>query len=133
MRSFEPFAPAEHLPRLTIGRTVLRRETWWARVPPASADVDDIRRCARARDWPRRIFVLAPGEAKPIYVDLDSPVLTRLLARVLRRAAEAHPEGMVRVTEMLPGPEDCWLEDEHGRHTSELRLVAVDVDRRPGR
>jgi hypothetical protein len=30
---------------------------------------------------------------------------------------------------MLPGPHECWLEDETGHHPSELRLVAVDLTR----
>jgi hypothetical protein len=33
------------------------------------------------------------------------------------------------LTEMLPGPRDCWLQDDIGRHASELRLVAVDLTR----
>jgi hypothetical protein len=35
----------------------------------------------------------------------------------------------MELTEMLPGPRDCWLQDDTGRHTSELRLVAVDLTR----
>jgi uncharacterized membrane protein len=31
----------------------------------------------------------------------------------------------VELTEMLPGPGECWLESDLGRHTSELRVVAV--------
>jgi len=32
---------------------------------------------------------------------------------------------------MVPAPDDCWLADQNGRrYTSELRLVAVDLDRR---
>jgi hypothetical protein len=30
---------------------------------------------------------------------------------------------------MLPGPRDCWLQDDTGRHACELRLVAVDLTR----
>jgi hypothetical protein len=30
---------------------------------------------------------------------------------------------------MLPGPDDCWLEDSNGRYTCELRVVAVDTGR----
>jgi hypothetical protein len=26
---------------------------------------------------------------------------------------------------MLPGPDECWLESDAGRHTSELRIVAL--------
>jgi hypothetical protein len=131
LRSFAPFAPAEHLARLTAGRTVLRRETWWVPIPELP-EPDRMAAWARSRGWPQRVFVLAPGEARPLYVDLESPALVRLLGRVLHRAAEAEPQGMVRVTEMHPGPEDCWLEDDHGRYTSELRLVAVDLTRRAG-
>jgi hypothetical protein len=83
---------------------------------------------------PRRVFALSPSETKPIYVDFDSPVLTRILCRHLRRAAADLPGRPVRFTEMLPGPEDCWLTDEDGRrYTSELRLVAVDLRRRASR
>jgi hypothetical protein len=33
----------------------------------------------------------------------------------------------VMFTELLPGPQDCWLADSEGRrYTSELRMVAVD-------
>ena len=79
-----------------------------------------------------RVFVLSPGELKPIYVDFNSPVLTRILCRQLRRAAASFPGRPARFTEMLPGPDDCWLADQDGRrYTSELRLVAVDLQRRP--
>jgi hypothetical protein len=31
---------------------------------------------------------------------------------------------------MLPSPEQCWLEHDGSRFTSELRIVAVDRTRR---
>jgi len=79
---------------------------------------------------PRRVFCLPAGEAKPVYVDFQSAALTRNLHRMLGRAAAADPDAHVRFAEMLPGPNDCWLEHEHARYTSELRLVAVDLTRR---
>jgi hypothetical protein len=89
---------------------------------------------ARERGLPRRVFAKSPIEMKPIYVDFDSPALTRILCRQIRRAAAEVPDRPVRFTEMLPGPEDCWLRDEEGRRfTSELRLVAVDLRRRKSR
>jgi len=40
----------------------------------------------------------------------------------------------VRFTEMLPGPEGCWLQDADGhRYTSQLRVIAVDLTRWPTR
>jgi hypothetical protein len=90
---------------------------------------------ARANDPPPAStaapHLLSPGETKPVYIDFDSPVLTRILCRLYRRASADCPGRPVRFTEMLPGPDDCWLADEDGRHhTSELRLVAVDLARR---
>ena len=80
---------------------------------------------------PRRVFVLAPPEEKPVYIDFESPVLVDVLARMLRNSAErSAPGATVRITEMLPTPEDCWLPDAAGNcYTSELRLVCVDRTR----
>lgn len=85
---------------------------------------------ARTRGLPRRLFCRPPGEAKPVYVDLASRLLTSSLHRMLRRAADQDPAASVRFTEMLPGPDECWLEHEGARYSSELRLVAVDLSRR---
>ena len=41
-----------------------------------------------------------------------------------------NPDAPVRFTEMLPTPQQCWLEHDTARYTSELRLVAVDHTRR---
>jgi lantibiotic biosynthesis dehydratase-like protein len=132
--AYDPFPvdPADgHGPRITIGRTVWRQETWdipAAQGPPSPEAATD---WARRRGLPRLVFAHCPGETKPIYVDFDSPVLTRILCRQLRRAAADTPGQPARFTEMLPAPDDCWLADEEGRcYTSELRLVAVDLDRR---
>jgi hypothetical protein len=62
-------------------------------------------------------------------VDFESPALRRVLRRWSAATAERAPGARMELTEMLPGPGDCWLEDEAGRHTSELRLVAVDLTR----
>jgi hypothetical protein len=58
---------------------------------------------------------------------------TWFTARFLAPAAEHAPGAPIVFTEMLPGPDDSWLEDSNGRYTSELRIVAVDTSRRPSR
>ena len=74
---------------------------------------------------PRRVFVKSPVERKPIYLDLESPALTRIAARHMRAAA-GRPAAAMRFTEMLPAPEDCWLADrDGGRYVAELRFVGV--------
>jgi hypothetical protein len=134
VHGYNPFPEAladGHGTRITVGRTVWRRETWHILPtvgPPCSEAAAS---WARNRGLPRRVFALSPGELKPIYVDFNSPVLTRILCRQLRRAAASFPGRPARFTEMLPGPDDCWLADQDGRrYTSELRLVAVDLRRR---
>jgi hypothetical protein len=77
------------------------------------------------------VFVRSPLDRKPIYVDLESPVLLRVLARFVRPAADRTPGAPIAFTEMLPNPDECWLRDANGRYTSELRIVAVDKTRRP--
>ena len=76
----------------------------------------------------RRVRNLERGglRAKPRYVDFESPSLQRTLARFLAPVRERAPSAAVTFTEMLPGPGDCWLQGDTGRHTSELRIVAVD-------
>ena len=128
MKTFEPFA--EIGPRLTVGRTVLRRESWRSRAAERPGCASDMRAWAREHGFPRRAFCLPDGEAKPVYVDFQSPALTRNLHRMLARAAAADPEATVRFGEMLPDPDQCWLEHQGARYTSELRLVGVDRTRR---
>jgi hypothetical protein len=131
MRTFDPFpVSGTHGDRITIGRTVLRRETWAAPAGEIPSGPDDFAPWARARGMPRRLFCRPPGEEKPVYVDLESPLLTKALSRMLRRSAESQPQAQVNFTEMLPGPADCWLEHERARYTSELRLIVVDLSRR---
>jgi hypothetical protein len=128
MRTFAPFP--EVGPRITIGRTVLRRATWRARASDRPPDASAVAAWATELALPRRVFCLVAGEAKPVYVDFHSPALTRNLHRMLGRATDTNPEATARFAEMLPGPHECWLEHEDAHYTSELRLVAVDRFRR---
>ena len=131
MHTFDPFPiRGAHGERITVGQTVLRRETWVANAGSIPAGAGDFAPWARARGLPRRLFCRPPGEPKPVYVDLDSTLLTTSLHRMLRRAAERDRAARVLFTEMVPGPDECWLEHEGARYTSELRLVAVDLSRR---
>ena len=132
VRSFDPFG-ARGTGRVTIGKTVVRRASWSAPANELPAEPETLARWARKRDMPRRVFVRSPLQRKPIYADLDSATLLRVLARFLAPAAEHAPTAPILFTEMLPGPDDCWLEDSNGHYTSELRIVAVDTSRPPRR
>ncbi len=131
--AFRPFGGERHRPRVAIDRLVVGREAW--RFPAREVDwafvKDERRRFALARRWravvglPERGFVRVPVERKPMAVDFRSLPLVNLLAKSVRRTAEAGP-GAVTVSEMLPDLDRLWLRDAGGRrYTAELRLVAV--------
>jgi hypothetical protein len=128
LQTFQPFA--EVGPRITVGRTVLRRSTWRARASDRPLKASGMAAWAAKLGVPRRAFCLPGGERKPVYVDFSSPALTRNLHRMLARATAADPDAPVRFSEMLPDPTECWLEHAGERFTSELRIVAVDRTRR---
>jgi hypothetical protein len=130
-------APAAvHTPRITIDRLVVHRESWRFAASSigfavAASELDGLvgaRRWARAHDLPRFVFVRSPLETKPIYVDFESPVSVRILAKLVRRAAEHDGASLeIVVTEMLPSLDQTWLPDAANQtYTSELRVVAVD-------
>jgi hypothetical protein len=134
VRAFDLLPDAEHAPRLTVGRVVVRRESWSIAARDVPSDPKDIPAFARACGMPRRLFAKSPLERKPMYLDTDSPALARVLCRHARRAAAEVGTQPVRFTEMLPTPEQCWLTDPEGnRYVSELRVVAVDRTHRSRR
>jgi hypothetical protein len=127
VRAFELVAEAEHNPREQIGNTVMRRESWNVRAADIPRRAEDLQGFARERGMPRRVFTKSPLERKPMYFDTESTILGRILCRQARQAADFDPEARMRFSEMLPGPEQCWLDDPDGnRYVAELRLVAVD-------
>lgn len=129
---------ASHTPRVTVDGLVMLRETWRVTVAETGlADVSGERdRYLAARRWrrdlglPERVFMLVGTEAKPCYIDLTSPVYTRILCGMLRAARQqGGPGTLVTITEMLPGVEHAWLTDTNGiRYSSELRLQIRDPE-----
>jgi len=124
VRSFEPLGHGSG--RAQIGRLVVRRATWTAPAAQLPASPEDLAMWARDRGMSRRVFARSPLERKPRFVDLESPALCRTLARFIRPARDQAPDAPVQFTEMLPGPDQCWLQDRHGHYTSELRIVTLD-------
>ena len=103
--------------RAQIGRLVVRRATLvGARAPGRARRPRGVG--ARARPPAPRLRPLA-ARAQAQVRRLREPVAAAL-ARPLRARG-----GPLEFTEMLPGPEECWLPSDAGRHTSELRVVAL--------
>ena len=138
VNAMKMLAPARHNPRVTVDRLVIARESWsFGREEFDFAHVEDeAERFLAARAWakthgmPRFVFVKVPTETKPFYLDFDSPLYVDILSKLIRQM-EGRPksEAMITVSEMLPTPDQTWLPDAEGnRYTSELRMVAVDLD-----
>lgn len=135
-------AACPHLPRITIDRLVVCRESWT--IPTDTmhfiGERDEARRFVAIRQWaqeydmPRFAFVKVPTERKPVYVDFDSPVYVSMFWRMVRSAHDADGQrATITVTEMLPDLSQTWLPDGAGeRYTAELRMVFVDRSARHG-
>jgi hypothetical protein len=133
-------APLRHVPRVLIDRLVIHRETWRFRKDELdfAVEKDEAKRFLGARRWmkshglPQKMFVKSALEVKPFYVDLESPVLAEILCRAIRRINSPGGEDEELVfSEMLPGPQQLWLQDTKGAsYTSELRFAVVDLKAR---
>lgn len=136
---FKLFRPAPHLPRVTLDRLVIARESWHISAADLTFvyDKDEAARFVAARRWarsqgmPRFVFVRVPVEVKPFYLDFDSPIYIDIFAKMIRRTVENSLDDLqVGITEMLPEPAQMWLPDAHDqRYASELRIVALDLER----
>jgi hypothetical protein len=129
-------SPRPHIPRVTIDRLTVCRQTWFftaseiafAQVKDESERLLAVRRWKRGHNLPRYVFVRVYLESKPIFIDLDSPILIDIVSKLVRRVIESDkPEEPILFSEMFPEPGNCWLPDSVGRkYTAELRFVAVD-------
>jgi hypothetical protein len=140
--SFKILPPRRYLPRVSIDRVVINRQSW--SFSPAelefAAEKDEAIRYLEARRWaqqydiPRLVFFKSDFETKPIYIDFASPLFINILAKLTRQTqkacleAEQNPDDLlITLTEMYPTPDLAWLPDAVGQHyTSELRMVALD-------
>jgi hypothetical protein len=128
---------AGHTPRITAGRVVLVREGWrlaFGDLPEPRGDqigdvVDAVRELRDRLGLPRRVFALVSGERKPVFVDFADPLAADVLWAKVRRQRGRHPDGFLKITEMLPGPEQLWLcDDADRRYTCEVRMVCCDPE-----
>jgi hypothetical protein len=133
---FKMLRPAPHTPRVTIDRLTISRETWNCTATDLTFAFEETeaqrfvaaRRWMQAHSMPRFVFVKAPVEIKPFYVDFTSPVYVELFAKAVRRTVNAGSATPITVTEMLPEPHQAWLTDAEGqRYTCEFRCITFDA------
>ncbi|MEV0253491.1 lantibiotic dehydratase [Streptomyces sp. NPDC050732] len=127
-----------HVPRVRVGDVVLQRELW--RLDPAAVaaataaeEPDAFVRLQALRErlgLPRHIYVRCPGEPKPVYCDMDSPLLAGQLARMAAGVPAGEP---LEISEMLPAPDHLWFGDESGSRTCEVRYAVFTSTATPTR
>ena len=120
-----------------MDRVVIARENWrftageldFARVADEADRFRRVRRWQLATGLPRYVFVSTPVEKKPFLVDFASLAAVDVFARAVRRTQDgAGDAATLKLSEMLPAPDQLWLTDaDGGRRTAEFRLVAVDT------
>ncbi|MEO7268836.1 MAG: lantibiotic dehydratase [Knoellia sp.] len=132
----------EHTPRLVVGDVVMGRETWRTELPVIDAvgSVGEhgvhaaVHRWRRSLGLPDKVFVSLAGEAKPFYLDFDSPPMVLAFAGSVRNGARDGASATVAVSEALPEPHQAWVRDVEGRgHHGEIRMMLIDPETRvPG-
>jgi hypothetical protein len=134
---FKILAPRKHTPRVTIDRLIVHREAWsfsaaeleFAHRKEEADRFAGLQRWARDHGIPRFVFVKAPLEPKPFYVDLESPILINFFTRTVRQAlSKGLDDQLITVSEMVPTPDQLWVTDALGqRYTAELRMVGIEA------
>jgi hypothetical protein len=115
--------PRESLPRVLYGGLIVHRRRFrlspeaCAKMPQAPPY--EVLSALYGAGLPRFMFMRVPSEPKPILVDWQSELATELAKWSLTRGET------LELSEMLPAPDECWLEGPGGHYTSELRAVIV--------
>jgi len=115
-----------HFPRVTVGRLIIHRETWWMAPQPAwkkvtgySLDLwQKLRLWRTEQHMPEQVYVRFRDEPKPVFVDFRNPLL---IDWFVRKAATANRPACV--TECLPEAEHLWLQDSRGHYSCEFRMT----------
>jgi hypothetical protein len=121
-------------PRVVIDGVTVWRAGWRVAAQDLLWTGDDAAQMLAAKRWsrqhglPRWIYVRAPGEPKPLFIDLDAPLSIQILGAAAEQAIRvAGPAAALGISEMLPAFDELWLADAADqRYTSELRMVMVD-------
>ncbi len=115
-----------HFPRVSVGRLIIHRETWWMAPRPAwekmtgySLDAwHTLRHWRDERHIPERVFVRFSDEPKPVYLDFRNPLLVNWFVRKIATADQS-----VQIAEFLPEVTDLWMRDYAGSYCCEFRMT----------
>lgn len=116
--------PRHEKRRIRFNQTIYKRQTWvFAQSQWPSPEADDFHAFVGWRCWqqshslPRWVFIKCDSEPKPLFIDFDNPLAIDALTTVLKKAQR------IQVSEMLPAPDQLWLNDARGRVCCEIRTT----------
>jgi thiopeptide-type bacteriocin biosynthesis protein len=129
MFSLGPLAQLPYVPRIRIGRIVLREASWTLRkaeLDPitgqaGAARIQALRRLRAAARLPRWVCVEDGDNVLP--VDLDNALSVDSFAQLLKQRTG------VTLTELWPEPDELVVRGPDGRYTSEIVVPFVRVPR----
>ena len=135
IETFRVMPASRYTPRITIDQVVVTRESWmfpaselrFMEAPTAEERYAATRRWADELGLPRFLFAKSAIEGKPMYLDLESPVLVEIFAKIVRQTIAYAEDPPIHLSEMLPDHDQLWLPDaQDNRYTCELRMVVID-------
>lgn len=117
-------------PRMQVDGLTFRRRTWQRPVAELQAvlggkDAALLFHAQQLRErlaCPPVVFASLRNEPKPVLVDFDNFFLVESFAHLVARQAADAPDAAVRISEMLPGPDELFATAADGARTSELRM-----------
>lgn len=122
-----PVAFPGHTPRIEIGGTIYQRETWrlasteWGKDVLSVTSLELMLRSQQIRqryNIPRYVYIHVSSEPKPFFLDFANIFSLNHFRHLLLHNAE------VKLTEMLPAPNDLWMSEQDGQYCCEFRLTA---------
>lgn len=117
----------KHTPRIEIGGTIYQRETWRLSIKEWGEDVLHLAHLAlmvssqevRMRyNIPQYVYLHVASEPKPFFMDFSNIFSLEHFQQLLLHNEE------IKLTEMLPCPDNLWMRDQDGHYCCEFRLTA---------
>ena len=118
------FSMGEHTPRIEIDGVVYQRERWEFSSTQCKAAFSqqsfetfiNIKKLQEQYQLPDWVYIRGSAERKPILLDLQNFFCLELLQSMLEK------NDYILFEEMLPAPEQLWLQDDQGKYSCELRM-----------
>lgn len=119
-----PFSVGEHTPRIVIDGTVYQRERWEIKSEVVAEllsknDADaflNVFRFKEEQALPNMVYIRGLSERKPYVMDFRNFFCVEMLRSIVKKNEH------LLIEEMLPRPDQLWLNSDAGRYSCEFRM-----------